>query len=135
MASRLALRGVLVALVASLASGCSPTSSRMGVAPPPGWLIHAYKAPMGARPGPRGVILREENMKVGRASAANFVFPLSRAAAVLPYDGNSVSVGWGNVSLEKAMENGNLTSVAWSDYKELSILRIYTRVEIIAYGS
>jgi hypothetical protein len=45
-----------------------------------------------------------------------------------------ISVGVGDVSVEAAAEDGNISKVYYADYDHLNILMIFSRTKITAYG-
>ena len=110
------LRAVMAACL--LAAGCSPTSERVGVKPGPGRLLSYYKAPMMCRCNVPGGVRNAEDLKV-------LPVPLTRDA---------LSVGWGDITLDRAAREGGIREIAYADYELLSFLGIYTRAKVIVYG-
>jgi len=125
-AGRPALRRLLsaLALAAGVAAlvGCG---ARMGVAPVRGMLYTRYRAPMFLRSEEPGGVARPANLKVGTATAWNLVAPRTS---------DTLSGGWGDVSLVAAARNGGITKISYADYEMLSILGIYNRATVYAYG-
>ena len=119
------LRVLLVACL--LAAGCSPTSERVGVKPGPGRLLSYYKAPMMCRCNVPGGVRNAEDLKVGHATASNLVLPV-------PLTRDALSVGWGDITLDRAAREGGIREIAYADYELLSFLGIYTRAKVIVYG-
>jgi hypothetical protein len=113
-------------------SGCAgidllPRSSPdVPVVPPYGLIYTQFSAPLehefaneGA-PTPTG-----EALKKG-TSGTNFVmiWPIS----------SLISVGVGDISVEAAAEDGELSKIYYADYHHLNILMIFSRTKIVAYG-
>ncbi len=93
-------------VTAGLLSGCVFAS----VVPPRGILYTDQTAPLfpGGSPG----------SAEGRASAHNILF----------------LVGWGNVGLDRAMENGGIRQVRHTDYRIENYALVYQRFTIIVKG-
>lgn len=80
------------------------------VVPPRGILFNDQTAPLfgGKVPG----------SKVGKASAHNILF----------------LAGWGNSGLNKAMADGGIEKLSYTDYRIQNYLLVYQRYTTIAYG-
>ncbi|MEO8376541.1 MAG: hypothetical protein ABI579_02635 [Candidatus Sumerlaeota bacterium] len=132
MNSRLLLMAACVAL--PLLVGCSPTSARVGISPPPALLVKVYEAPMTVRRD------RGANARSGITIPPNLVegnskfFGLSLNVPGIPGAG-AASVGWGDGSIDAALKNGNLKEIVYADYKEISFINgVFTYIKIKAYG-
>ena len=89
--------------------------------PPRGGLVEAVRAPLSlnyhatlAKPA-----------KTGSATFHYFWVPLH----------SNLSFTWQSASIESAVRNGGLSEVEYADYEVLSVLGVYTRFTIIAYGN
>lgn len=49
--------------------------------------------------------------------------------------GQALSVGWGNMAIDRFVERGELEQVHYADAQHLSILGLYNRLTIRAYGT
>lgn len=81
-----------------------------------------------------GAIPIPDNLAIGRSRSymialdVPFINPVS-APTIDP-----ISVGWGDMSLEAALADGNLERVAYADGQEIEILGIFTKAVLIVYG-
>lgn len=111
-------------------SGC--TGARMGVGLPRALIYKNTYAPMSMKkvfdPRASGVKIPE---KLNRGTAAAYKIDLSIPGVSYT---RGLSVGWGDASLQKAFENGNIKELIFADGHELQILSIFTKAEIIVYG-
>ena len=110
-----------------LASGCSLTGERVGVKPGQGRIFSYYKAPMMCRCRAPGGVTISPDLKVGEATASNFVLPIPRTFNVL-------SAGWGDLTLDRAARSAGIEEIVYADYELLSILGMYTRAKVMVYG-
>jgi hypothetical protein len=129
---RVVARTIGCLLFAFAFSGCAsiellPRSSPdVPVVPPYGLIYTQFSAPIdhdfsnNGAPTPTG-----DSLKRG-TSGSNFVmiWPIS----------SLISVGVGDVSVEAAAEDGNISKVYYADYDHLNILMIFSRTKITAYG-
>jgi len=130
-------------------SGCT----RWGIGKPPALVYQNTTTPMWLVRSPDG-----PPQRVGGAPTANlesterpsFMDPLtlpanavvgrSRAFKIgaqipgIPASSRILSVGWGNASLEKAIEDGGLERLTFADAQEIEILGIFHKVVMHAYG-
>ena len=120
----LALLGSAGAMGLSL-PGCGVTSHRVGIAPPSGFLYTQQRAPTYCPCWKEGGVTHTPNLKVGTASASNFVVPRTQ---------DLLSFGWGDMSLDAAARNGGITKIHYADHEILSILGVYTQATLIVYG-
>jgi hypothetical protein len=126
------MKGIAAALLctAGLAlAGC--TNARVGVGTPEAAIYKNVTVPLNAgidrRTGDPMVI--PETLAVGTSSGYALDFSIPGLEFTRP-----ISIGWGNMSLEKALANGNLERVSYADGQEITILRIFKKARIIAYG-
>jgi len=68
-----------------------------------------------------------QNLAVGRSTSY-------RVGMALPSPWAVLSVGWGDMSMQAAQENGNLAEVTYADAKRLTILFLFRKTTLIAYG-
>jgi hypothetical protein len=101
-------------------SGCTALP-HTPLLPPRGGLVEAVKAPLSlnyhatlAKPA-----------KSGSATFHYFWIPLH----------SNLSFTWQSASIESAVRNGGLSEVEYADYEVVSVLGIYTRFTITAYGN
>ncbi len=127
--------------VVGLLAACSPTGSRAGVGMPPAFIYSKYETPFTAKRTrgepldiPEGLVkgtVRTHQISLSPPTPPGFSltddFVTDRALG-------AASAGWGNMGLERAMDNGNISEVIYGDAEELSILRIYTRLTLKVYG-
>lgn len=122
-----------VAAASCLLTGCSPTGSRAGVATPPAIFYKNDTTPLTVIRGRAGEaprpILIPKDARSGKSTSYSFALNIPGIPG-----GSALSVGWGDMSMEKAMKNGGLREVVYADAREMQILRIFTRTTIIAYG-
>lgn len=130
-------------------SGCT----RWGIGKPPAlvyqntttpmWLVRSPDGPPqrvgapptesldgAARPSFMDPLTLPENAVVGRSRA----FKLGAQIPGIPASSRILSVGWGNASLEKAIEDGELERLTFADAQEIEILGIFHKVVMHAYG-
>lgn len=130
---RTAARASAAIAAACVLAGCSPTGSRAGVATPPALLYKNDTTPLTVIRGraderPRPILIPPE-ARAGKSTSYSFALNIPGIPG-----GSALSIGWGDMSIEKAMENGGLKEVVYADAREMQILRIFTRTTIIAYG-
>jgi len=110
-----AITRLLFALLAVLlTAGCA--FWRAPVVPPAGLLFTQYRAPL--TPQVSGVPVAK---KVGTHSTSYFAYFL-------------YSFAWDDASIEAAARQGGLSKVYYADYEVLSVLGIYARFTVRAYG-
>ncbi|MDP6438203.1 MAG: TRL domain-containing protein [Candidatus Brocadiia bacterium] len=110
----------LLLLPVLLLPGCMGGSRWQGaVVPPAGALITIYKAPITTDFSNTPVAKRK-----GTASTQYFFDFL--------FTGSSYA--WDDAAIQKAAEDGELTKVYYADYEALSILGIYAKFTVTAYG-
>jgi len=111
-ATRLCMLGLMAGTLLGLGGGCYTAPFK----PPQGVIFTQVKAPL------------QVNQKHARVS---------------PYAGSSTSsffhlwyidLAWDNCSVEKAAKAGGLATVNYADYEFFSILGIYGRMTVTAYG-
>ena len=107
------MRRKLVTLLAVCAlafalSGCAVTPNSAIIAP----LNMRQKSPVAV-----GNTTDVEPMKVGTAMSEGILF-----------------IGFGNASIKKAMEAGNITRIHHVDSESLNVMGIYSRYEVKVYG-
>ena len=111
---------------------CGCTGARMGVGLPRALIYKNTYAPMSIKkvfdPRATGVKIPE---KMNRGTATAYKIDLSLPG--LWYT-RPLSVGWGDASIQKAFENGNIKELIIADGHEVQILGIFTKAEIIVYG-
>lgn len=112
-----------------LLAGCTGTKASAGVGPLPGLLITKVTTPIGGGPAGVGPPISPKGLAEGRATFRGF----SARIPLIP-GSEALSVGWGDGSLSRALENGKLAAVTYADAKHLKILGIYSQVTIVAYG-
>lgn len=120
---------LLVSIVAGLAAGCN--GARVGVSLPPALVYRDVTAPMtidrDRRTGAPTDI--PGTLQVGKAQS--YLLDLSIPGVEWT---RGFSVGWGDMSLENALRDGDLAKVTFADGRELQVLRVFTKAQIIAYG-
>ena len=128
-------KGVISILFCSIlaafgAMGC--TGARMGVGLPRAMIYKNVRKPFTMKrnrnPRAKGVAIPEK-LNRGTASA----YKLDLKIPTLEYT-RPLSFGWGDVSLEKAFSNGSIKELVYADAREIEILGIFTKSEIIVYG-
>lgn len=137
--TRRALSSLLLALGGVLGlAACSPNSARVGVSTGPAFLFKHVETPMTVRRGERGgppqPLVIPADLRKGESRFYSISVPL---LGVVPTPGlDPLSVGWGDGSMERAMEDGDIGEVLYADARELSILRgLFTKITIEAYGT
>ena len=106
-----AILGVVMGL-----SGCFSTPVR----PPGGLLYTHYKAPLETDYEGQGFGTRE-----GKASTQYLLIPL---IFVNP------DFAWDDAALHRAAQSGGITTIKAADYEYLSVLGIYQKFTVVAYG-
>ena len=118
-----------IAATVALLAGCN--SARVGVGLPVAMIYKNTTAPLTAnidrRTGDPMVIPKDVRMGKATAYALDFSIPGLEFTRAL-------SVGWGDMSLERALKDGGLGEVSYGDGQEVQILRIFTRARVIVYG-
>lgn len=123
---------ILLCLAVPLLSSCFFMDGRTGVGLAPAFVYKNVTTPMSAGPrgGPGLVIngpIKSYSVTAHRIGLdIPFVFP--------PGVGDALSVGWGNMSLERALREGEIDSFLFADGNEMTILGLYTRNRIIVYS-
>ena len=132
---------LLLAAACAVLGGCNPANARVGVSTGPAFLYKNVETPMTVRRGERGgppqPLIIPADLRKGEATFY-CISPLSLppgTGPLLPGMPDPLGVGWGDGSMEKAMENGEIGEVLYADARELSILRIFTKITIKAYGT
>ncbi|MCB2155314.1 hypothetical protein KQI84_10535 [bacterium] len=122
-------RAILMAGSAMLFVGC--TGARVGVELPSAMIYRDTTAPMTIDRDRRTGAPTEipETLNVGRSQSYQLDFSVPGIDWTRGF-----SIGWGDMSLETALREGNLESVTYADGRQLQILRIFTKAQIIAYG-
>ncbi|MDX2177361.1 MAG: hypothetical protein SF028_12925 [Candidatus Sumerlaeia bacterium] len=121
----------LALAAACLAAGC--TSARVGVGTPMGIIYKDVVAPMSLE--------RKRGPEAGQPVAIPPVlvdgvstgYALDLSIPGLEFT-RPFSIGWGDMSLERAMREGGLERVVYADGRETTILRIFQRARVVAYG-
>jgi TRL-like protein family len=121
--SRIILSVLLLGVICIAISGC--LDARMGVSPPPGLLYAYYSAPLAIKAKDMKNMPPLESLKVGTAST-------NKVDARIGY--GALSLGWNDMDLTTAMENGGITKVYYADYEFLSVLGVYIDAQIRVYG-
>jgi len=62
-------------------------------------------------------------------------FQTSKVMIPVPFTFGALSFGWGDISTEKIMEEGNFKKLALAEYRRLNICFVYQNYEITAYGN
>jgi len=125
-----------VALGALLGAGCNPTSARAGVGLGPALLYRHSTVPFTARRpdfrrGETGIIIPAQ---LTTSKVVAHQVQISIPGVTPPGPSNPLSVGWGDISQARLLEEGGVEEVVFADATELSILGIYTRLTITAYA-
>ncbi len=124
--SRAARWGSLMVLAAVL-GGCAVGAVDL----PPAILYDDCTVPL---------VVRTKEAEDGVAIPADLVRGVSRAYRVAPSlpgipGGFALSVGWGEMALQEAMENGGLAEVTYADARNQSyVFGVYKCSRVIAYG-
>lgn len=134
------LLGALLPAAAFL-QACSPTGSRAGVGMPRAFIYSKYETPFTAKRTrgeplaiPQGVVMgtsTSRQISLSPPPTPGFSFTDSFAADRAL---GAASVGWGNMGMQRAMDDAGIDEVIWGDVEELSILGLYTRLTIKVYG-
>ena len=111
---RVTIRLLAVLLAVLLTAGCA--FWRAPVVPPGGVLFTQYRAPL--TPQVSGVPVAK---KVGMHTSHYFAYFL-------------YSFAWDDASIDAAAKEGGLSRVYYADYEVLSILGLYARFTVRAYG-
>lgn len=111
------LLGFLILVLA--ATGCGVALVKAPVVPPPGLLFSTYKAPL-------QVDLENTTLgsKYGKASTSYFHDPIL----------TGMSFAWNDAAIAEAARNGDIEQIRHVDYELMSILGIYARFTVHAYG-
>ena len=108
----------LMILVSALAvTGCGPVmDARVGISTPPGLLYSNTISPAGMKRarGPGPPFLRNGDIRIGTATAHRISFEIPTITWTEP-----LSFGWGDMSTQKALENGNLQEMYWMDAQNI----------------
>ena len=110
------------ALCAAQAIGCAAHGAAHDtpVMPPTGLIVTMYKAPLTTDFDRTDV----SDKKQGTATTYYLNIPYW-----IPLD-----VALGNATIEKAAKNGKITDVAYADYEILSVMGIFAKFSVTAYG-
>ncbi len=131
-------RGTLVAglvtATCALLAGCSATGSKAGIATPPAILYKHDTTPLMVKHEDGSdrhfaPIAIPDDLASGESTAYSFALNIPGVPG-----GSLMSIGWGDMSTEKAQSNGNIDEVLFADANELKILGIFTRTRVKAYG-
>ena len=118
----------LAVVCALLLPGCASNSPQQGVLnpgvepfqPPSACLFTQVKAPLSTKFQNTPVC-----KKKGQASAEHIYVP-----CYVP----CLTFSWGGCDVDTAAKNGNLSKVEYADYEYLSVLQIYKKTTVTAYG-
>lgn len=119
-----------VAGVAVVGTAC--TDARVGVGLPRAVIYQNTTVPMKLernREGPPGPIPIPPDLQVGTCTAYALDFSVPTLEFTRP-----LSVGWGDMSLEAALADGNLSHMVYADAQQLVILGIFKRARVIVHG-
>jgi len=123
-----------VLLLGALVAACSPVSMKAGVGLPPAMLYEDATVPLTVnvdkeRPWRTNT---DPSLPSSRVSTRQVQLNLPFIAPG-PSD-DLVSVGWGSMSIDDILAQGDLERVTYADARKLTILGIYHQLTIIAYG-
>jgi len=111
-ATRLCLAGLTAAALLAVCGGCYTAPFK----PPQGVVFTQVKAPL---------MVNQKHTPVatasGSASSSSFHFWY-------------VDLAWDDCSIDKAAKAGGVTNVHYADYEFFSVLGVYTRMTVTAYG-
>lgn len=125
---------VLAAVLSVAAFGCADASrsaaflvgrNKVAVIPPPGVLFTSVKAPISA-----GVSGKPLGGRRGTATAHSIGIPPNPLTG---WRGIPI-ITWGDMSEKQALANGGISSPSHVDYDSLSVLMVYRRLTLVAYG-
>lgn len=129
---------LMAATLPMLLTGCSPVGARAGVSTGPAFLYKRVITPMRvSRPaGPpgaaSGIPIPQELV---RHEVATYQLSLSLPFVGPPGSGSLFTIGWGDMSTRRLLEESDNANVVFADAEDLSILGIYNRTTIIAYAT
>ncbi len=125
----------------ALLSGCSPTGTRAGIGMPRAFIYSNYETPFTAKRTRGEPLVIPDGLVMGKATTHQISLSPPSAPGFSYTDDfltdramGAASAGWGNMGLEKAMADGNITEVIYGDAHKLNILSIYKRVTLKVYG-
>jgi hypothetical protein len=135
-----ALRAIFLLLVVVGLVGCQ--GARVGVGMPRALLYQNTTVPFTVKrdrgPGPTQPLVIPPNVSKGESTfyGISINIPGLTSAFFIPVPTlDPFSVGWGDGSLEKAMEQGDIGEVLYGDADHLVILNgLWTRVRVRVYG-
>ncbi len=119
---------------ATFVAGC--TGAQAGVGLPRAVIYHDYTVPLGVNVDPERPWMTntDPNLPVAKASTHSVSLNVPGVPPPLGYAARALSVGWGEMDLDEFTDKGNLERVAWADARHVSILGIYNKLTINAYG-
>ncbi|MFA5206836.1 MAG: TRL domain-containing protein [Lentisphaeria bacterium] len=115
-ATRLCLAGLTAAALLAVCGGCYTAPFK----PPQGVVFTQVKAPL---------MINQKHTPVATASGS-----VESSCIRIPNPWVPLSVAWDDCSVENAAKAGGITNVHYADYEFLSVLGIYNRMTVTAYG-
>ena len=115
-ATRLCMLGLMAGAMVVAGSGCYTAPFK----PPLGVVFTQVKAPL---------MVNQKHTPVAQASGS-----VSSSCVRIPNPWVPLSVAWEDCSVDKAAKAGGITDVHYADYEFFSVLGIYNRMTVTAYG-
>ncbi len=128
-ASRRIMALAALAFAPLLLGGCE----RTGIGLPMAMIYENTTTPFRVRPrsqGPPKPLIITDDLKETRVRS----YRLAANIPGIPASSRILSVGWGNISGERAIREGEFRDVVYADAQTISVLGLYTKTVIKAYG-
>ncbi|MDX1972599.1 MAG: hypothetical protein SFY68_08725 [Candidatus Sumerlaeia bacterium] len=131
---RLVLLSSVLFGITPFVTGCIFVNSRAGVGMPPAVIYKntttpAYYNPAYSRPAENKIPFAELSTTKVRTYRVGLNIP----GLLPPGASSALTVGWGDMSLKKALEEAQFPDVAYVDARETEILGIFNRLDLILY--
>ena len=126
-AIRAAVLGMMMGCVALATTGCWINQRSLGKTPlrPPYGLIYTdFKAPLDFEGLSKNGGTPNEGLKVGNSEVMYIGLPY--------YD--VISASWGDASIETSQKAGNIEKLEFADYEYFTVLGVYSKFTVHAYG-
>jgi hypothetical protein len=115
-ATRLCMLGLMAGTLVGLGGGCYTAPFK----PPQGVIFTQVKAPL---------MVNQKHTPVAQTSGR-----VESSCIRIPNPWVPLSVAWDDCSIGKAAKAGGITNVYYADYEYFSVLGIYNRMTVTAYG-
>jgi hypothetical protein len=121
------LKTTTLLLLLGLIPALSSCIGRVGIEPAEGLIFDNTDGTMYVDPEFMKDFSQEKLQNFRRFETHKVVIPA-------PFTFGTLSFAWGQISINRIMEEAKFKKLVYAHYKRLSVVTVYTNYEIIAYG-